>query len=184
MIIYKITNTLTGLAYIGQTNRTIEDRWKEHCKPALKTRSYLSNAIQKYGKQNFKIELLQRAKTQSELDKLEENFIQLNNTIYPTGYNLRAGGKGGKLSKEAKDKLKKKNLGKRLNYETRTKISKANKGKEAVHVRPVIGTNIKTGETIELKHANAIPEKFHYNCIHRCAKGERKSHKGFAWKYK
>ena len=28
--IYKITNKLNGKIYIGQTSRTVQERWKEH----------------------------------------------------------------------------------------------------------------------------------------------------------
>lgn len=183
MIIYKVTNLITNMVYVGQSNRSIEERWKEHCKPALKGRSYLSNAIQKYGKDNFHIELISSASTQDELDMLEKSAINSLNCLYPNGYNLRDGGLGGNLSQEAKDKLRKANIGKTHSLETKKKLSKANIGKAGPNRRPVIGINIETGEIIRLEHAMAMPERFHYNCIHRCAKGERRSHKGFTWKY-
>lgn len=184
MLVYKITNKISGKVYIGQTNRSIEDRWREHCKPALKTRSYLSAAIQKYGKDNFDIEILGTSNTQDELDKLENELIKSNNAMHPNGYNLREGGSGGRLSEEAKEKVRKANLGRVKGEETRKKLSKVNTGHAPAYCRPVIGTHIETGEIIELPHADAMPDKFHYNCVHRCAKGERKQHKGFTWKYK
>lgn len=184
MLIYKVTNNITGKIYIGQTNRSTKERWKEHCKPALKTRSYLSAAIQKYGKENFMIEELAKVSTQDELDQLEVKLIEEHNAMFPNGYNLRAGGSGGCLSEESKDKLRKVNIGRKVSKETLEKMKLSNVGNIPTSRRPVIGTNIKTGEIIEMNHADAIPERFHYNCVHRCAKGERKKHKGFTWKYK
>lgn len=183
MLIYKVTSLINGMTYIGQTNRSIEERWKEHCKPALRTRSYLSNAIQKYGKENFKIEELAKASSQEELDLLEDKVISELNTLFPNGYNLRHGGMGGKLSDEAKVKVSKASKGRVKSAATKEKLRKANIGRPNINARPVIGTNIKTGEIIRLKNPMAMPERFHYNCVHRCAKGERKQHKGFTWKY-
>jgi len=182
MKLYKVTNTKNGKVYIGQTNRSIEERWKEHCKPALRERSYLSNAIQKYGKENFAVEELAKCETQEELDKQEDELINSHNSMSPNGYNLRHGGMGGKLSEEAKEKVRQARIGKKHSNESKKKMSESNKGITPVSARPVIGTNLKTGEKIYLEHAYA-DKRFHYNCIHRCAKGERKQHKGFKWNY-
>lgn len=112
MLIYKVINTINGMSYVGQTNRNIEERWSEHCKPSLATRSYLSNAIKKYGINNFQIEELTKANSQEELDLLESKFIIDHNTLFPNGYNLKTGGNGGVWSEESKQKLRKTNLGK------------------------------------------------------------------------
>lgn len=110
------------MSYIGQTNRDIEERWLEHCKPSLSTRSYLSNAVQKYGKDNFKIEELAKANSQEELDLLENKAIMKHDTLFPNGYNLMTGGNGGGRvwTEESKQKLSKTNKGKpfsKLAYE-------------------------------------------------------------------
>ena len=54
--IYKITNKINGLSYIGQSVH-IERRFIEHCLPS-KT-SKISCAIQKYGKDNFDFSVLE-----------------------------------------------------------------------------------------------------------------------------
>ena len=55
--IYKITNINTNKVYIGKTSRTIQERWKEHCKQfnqdALNRPLY--NAMKKYGVDNLVI---------------------------------------------------------------------------------------------------------------------------------
>jgi len=116
MFIYKVVNLINGMSYVGQTNRNIEERWLEHCKPSLATRSYLSNAIQKYGKDNFIIEELTKANSQEELDLLENKAITNHNTLFPHGYNLMTGGNGGGRvwSQESKQKLSETNKGKSL----------------------------------------------------------------------
>ena len=53
--IYKITNLVNGKSYVGQTIRTIEERWKQHIKDSKGNKDdfYLHRAIRKYGKENF-----------------------------------------------------------------------------------------------------------------------------------
>ena len=60
-VVYKITNKINGKIYIGQTTRTFEQRWKEHCNDAMNFKDiYLfHNAIRKYGKENFECEILE-----------------------------------------------------------------------------------------------------------------------------
>ena len=189
MLVYKITNINNNMTYIGQTCRSIEERLKEHCKPSLQSRSYISAAINKHGIDLFKIEILSKCESQKELDVEEDRLIKEHNSIYPNGYNLRNGGMGGSLSEEAKLKLRNANLGLKHSPEriTKAKVNRANSlienGYHLKTMRPVIGIHLITGEVIELPHAHA-DNRFHYNCIHRCAKGERKQHKGYKWSYK
>jgi len=134
MVVYKVLNKITNMAYIGQTTRSIEDRWEEHCKPALKLRSYLSNAVQKYGKDNFVIEELFKASTQEELDSLEQRAIKEHNTMSPNGYNLRDGGYGGAMSDEAKEKIGAAARGRKVSKEHVEKALRARKANFYKHV--------------------------------------------------
>jgi group I intron endonuclease len=127
MIVYKVINKINGMSYIGQTNRDIQERWTEHCKPALQARSYLSNAIQKYGKENFEIQELKKATSQEELDDLEDKVIKEHCTMWPNGYNLRNGGSGGSLSEEAKRKIGNASRGRKQSPELIAKITKSRK---------------------------------------------------------
>lgn len=61
--IYKITNKINNYVYVGSTSRTLEERFQEHCRPSSSDESHNPNSIfykdiQKYGPENFTIELL------------------------------------------------------------------------------------------------------------------------------
>lgn len=88
MFIYKITNIINGKVYIGQTIRPIKDRFKRHINDALNNviNTHFSKAIRKYGKDNFIIEQIDIAQTQDELNKKEQYYIRLYNSI-KEGYN-------------------------------------------------------------------------------------------------
>jgi group I intron endonuclease len=101
MIIYKLTNKITNQKYIGQTTRPLEVRIKQHVTRSKINKTYIANAINKYGINNFEIILLTTCSNQEELDQQEIEFITSENTLYPNGYNLTFGGKGGKKSLEA-----------------------------------------------------------------------------------
>lgn len=104
--IYKITNLVTGLLYIGQTKNPIERRWTEHkrdgkmIKKAGRPRSYLHNAMSLYGSDSFTIELLDVGSTRQALNEKEEYWISTLNTLAPGGYNIRPGGWDSTFSEE------------------------------------------------------------------------------------
>ena len=102
--IYAIQNKINKKYYIGQTIRNPNTRWKEHIRE--KKGSIISNAIKKYGKNNFIIEVIDFAKNQTELNQLEESYICLFNSRKEiNGYNIRNGGSQGKISEETKKKI-------------------------------------------------------------------------------
>lgn len=94
-IIYKITNLVNNKVYIGQTERTLNIRWKQHryCKGC----KYLHNAILKYGVENFKVEEIERVPIK-DLNEREIYWIaSYNSTDRTVGYNILKGGKLGRL---------------------------------------------------------------------------------------
>lgn len=109
MTIYKITNTITNKAYIGQTTQSLTERFWQHChrSPSQSDRSAIHNAIKKHGKDNFTIEVLATAKSIDELNKLEIQYIKQLNTLSPTGYNLLKGGDNKECHPETKEKISK-----------------------------------------------------------------------------
>ena len=54
MLIYKITNTVNGKIYVGQTVRTLEERKWQHINTAKNGhKNHLYNAMRKYGIENL-----------------------------------------------------------------------------------------------------------------------------------
>lgn len=107
MLIYLITNTINNKVYVGQTVRAMKDRWYGH-KSDAKTRKnnmVISRAIQKHGKENFKIEMIACATNMTELNYLEWIHIHKYNSLHPNGYNMIEGGGSRKPSKETREKL-------------------------------------------------------------------------------
>lgn len=97
--IYKITNLMNNKLYIGQTKKTIEERFRLHKLDSLRTDRYCYNyplyrAFRKYGFQNFKIELLEKCSIK-QLNEREIYWINFYNT-YKKGYNQTLGGEGSK----------------------------------------------------------------------------------------
>lgn len=118
MIIYKITNNINNKIYIGQTVSKIKRRWAGHKNSALnkRTNTPLYNAMRKYGVENFTIEEIGGANSQSELNYQEWLLIHKNNTLWPNGYNMmEGGGSGGKRSVFSRIKMS--NSQKKLNIE-------------------------------------------------------------------
>lgn len=95
--IYKITNIQNLHSYVGQTRIDVEQRWRDHCRVALNPKSPeydfpLHSAIRKYGKENFKIEIIEEC-LDCELNNKEIYWIKYYNTYY-NGYNAALGGSG------------------------------------------------------------------------------------------
>ena len=88
-LIYKITNCVNGKIYIGLTTRTLELRWKEHCRH---NNQVIDKAIQKYGKDNFSLEILEECSDEL-LDEREKYWIK-DYDSFKKGYNITAGGRG------------------------------------------------------------------------------------------
>ena len=95
-VIYKITCKPTGMAYVGKTIR-LKRRLQEH-RSEKSCCTYLKNAIQKYGWDNFEVETLWEGNSNL-LSDMEVKFIEEYNTMAPNGYNLiDSKGVGGKVS--------------------------------------------------------------------------------------
>ena len=104
-IIYIIKNRLNDKVYIGQTTTDIKTRFNQHCKNStLKSRHYkLYNAIKKYGKEKFYIEILEQGVDINKLDEREIYYIEKYNS-YLKGYNSTKGGDGRVINKEYEEK--------------------------------------------------------------------------------
>jgi len=91
--VYVVTNTSTGMQYVGKTKGPLAARKKQHL---CETRHvcYFHKAIKKYGKQNFKWEELYVSADEEDLYSKETFFIEKLNTRIPNGYNMTLGGDG------------------------------------------------------------------------------------------
>lgn len=87
--IYMYTSP-SGKKYIGQTIHSLMERSGKRGHGYRGCECFYS-AIQKYGFDAFKREILKEVKI-SELDETEKEFIQKYNTLMPNGYNISAGG--------------------------------------------------------------------------------------------
>ena len=84
--IYRITNLVNGKTYIGQSI-DIKRRFSEHRCISHESNIHLKRALKKYGKENFKYEVLEECDI-SELDEKEVYYIS---TLKPE-YNIASGG--------------------------------------------------------------------------------------------
>ena len=111
--VYITTNLKTSSRYVGShSTYNIDDGY-------MGSGEYLKKSIKKYGKENFKREILKPCKCESEARLLEEYYIKMYNTLYPKGYNISpTGGMG--------------NYGGTHSEETRKKLSIAHKGKKRI----------------------------------------------------
>ncbi len=95
--IYKITNTVSGKCYIGETiEKNPEERWRRH-KETIKRGvgcPALRDAVNKYGVDKFKFEVIRECTLDERFD-IEKALIKEYNTQVPNGYNILPGGEGG-----------------------------------------------------------------------------------------
>lgn len=151
--IYCIENKIDGKKYIGKDS-CLPKRMVFHLRE-LKTgrhiNTYLQNAWNKYGEENFDFYVIEECENKS-LSENEVFYIKYLETKSPNGYNCTDGGEGTKgrkhspeslekmrishtgikHSEETKKKISNSNMGHVLSDEARKKISDANSGKNSV----------------------------------------------------
>lgn len=93
-IIYLIRNTVNGKLYVGQTKKTIDKRWEQHCSKARRNpTTHFEHAINKYGPDSFTRIQIDSACSFKELDKKEDDWIERYRTAEPDMvYNSLKGG--------------------------------------------------------------------------------------------
>ena len=94
-VIYLRTNLANGKQYVGQT---VNFRQREYDWSKRLNRDYagvyINNAREKYGTENWSVEILKECDTEDELNEWERYYIKKLNTKAPNGYNLSDGGEG------------------------------------------------------------------------------------------
>jgi len=108
-VIYKITNTVNGKLYIGQSIYSSEFRWMGHCASAKFGNPYaLCCAIRKHGEESFTIEEIERVLvtdgSKQALHDREIHWIAHFNTYHGEGYNMTLGGEGTEWTDEQKER--------------------------------------------------------------------------------
>ena len=97
--IYQIVNDVNGKIYVGKTEKTIQQRYAEHCKDAFKdseSHRPLYAAMRKYGLEHFSISLIEETENPEE----REQFWIEQKQSYHFGYNATRGGDGKKYIDE------------------------------------------------------------------------------------
>lgn len=127
--IYAIIDGTNDFEYIGQTTKTVEERFKQHAQAD----SYIGHVIRARGEDLFVVAVLKVCHSKDELDFWERHFIKLRNTKAPNGYNLTDGGEGTlghKHSPETLKKLSKAHKGIKKSPEAREKLSRSLRGRK------------------------------------------------------
>lgn len=106
--IYKIYNDINDKVYIGQTTTTLKERWHGHMSALLnerRSKSALYNAMRKYGKENFHIDVIDEIYATSkqelinDLNEIEKiRIIEYLSLVGQNGYNVEKGGKNKTVS--------------------------------------------------------------------------------------
>ena len=141
--IYMIRNKVNNKMYIGQTGRDIKNRLNEYLQDLRTNKhynSYLQNAWNKYGEDNFEFKVLQEC-DEEDLNTFETLYINILKTLAPDGYNLKEGGSNGKHTKETKQKISKACKGKKTLVRNKKKYVKNCKKKEQAKIIHFMGKN-------------------------------------------
>ena len=159
--IYKITNILNNKIYIGKTKKFYKNnefgylkRFENH-KISATSKSKnndcprLYNSIRKYGKENFKVELIHEC----ELDIINEKEIEFikhfKSTDRNIGYNIALGG-GGRSVVD-------------ISEEIRKKISIKQNNTHQMNIKPYLKNNIIVGYIVQRRENGIVFRKYFTN---------------------
>lgn len=199
--VYKYTLKNDGRIYIGQTCCSLKERAGSNGY-RYKGSEKFYHAIQKYGWQNFEVEIIKDNLTCDEANTLETEMIQKYNSI-EDGFNLAQGG-GNRIPTEqtrlkqslAKRGQKNNRYGVKLSQQTKRKIGEANKisllgkhhsdqtkEKMSLSHRKYVKC-IETGQIYngysQAAKAKGTPKSLGSH-ISECCRGKRKTAFGFHW---
>lgn len=160
-IVYKTTNLLNGMIYVGshQTNN-LNDNY-------LGSGKHLRRAIKKYGRENFKFEILHIHPSKEEMFEAEKNIVNEDFVKDPLTYNLKIGGSGGNPgivgafkgrthSEETKEKQRQASANQITTDEKRKKIS-VNNGMKQKDIAEKVSKSL-MGRTCSEEHRRRVAE--------------------------
>ncbi len=167
--IYKITNTVTGKCYIGETiQHNYQRRWQKHLN-SLKYKEgcpLLKSSMKKHGIDNFKFEILIIC-FDHDLVRYEKEYIKKYNSQVPNGYNILPGGQigngmlGYKHTPETIEKIKQK--GKEFREKNpnhfETYREKLRCSMEKVDISSCLKNSVKFQKAIEEKRVGSASHK-------------------------
>lgn len=193
---------INGKSYIGKTEYSVENRWKEHSRAYKYEQNQsraLYRAMNKYGVENFKCLKLLETDTPNEDEVL---YIQKYNT-YHNGYNETLGGDGAAYLELPEEEICKfyleskcinhtatyfgydKKTIKKVLYKYNIPLFDFSDTMAKVHSQAVAQIDPKTNKIIKIFPSVAEAERATGNSKHigSVCKGKRNTAKGFKWKY-
>ena len=191
--IYKGTNKINGKSYIGQTIKSIEERWRQHCYYEKHDECpKLNRAIAKYGIENFELSLVEECQIE-ELNEKEIFWISQYDSFH-NGYNSTFGGDVGyrfdydEICKEYSTDKNIANICKKFNCSYGTVITALNTN--SVQKEPwEKSVQMIDPKTLEVKKTfSSLTEAAKYfdgavSTIKLASSGERDSAFGYFWRY-
>lgn len=127
MVIYITTNLINGKQYIGKDTRNNPNY--------LGSGTYLKKSIKKYGKQNFKKEIIEHCVSLDDLIQREEYWLNYYdagaNPNFYNKHNYSYGGIGVNHTDETKERISKKLTGRKLSLEHKIKIGNSTRGEKS-----------------------------------------------------
>ena len=121
--LYRITNIVNGKIYIGQTIEPTK-RWYQHRRDSANPTMVIHHAINKYGAENFKFEVIASCKSWEDANETETFLVSQYNSLVENGkgYNVALGGYNAPKSEAWKEAFKE--WHESLSSEERAEISK------------------------------------------------------------
>ena len=144
--IYLITDTTNNMKYTGKHHYNKEGELD----PNYHGSGVIIKNIYKKRPETLKEVYLKTCYTQEELNEWEKYYIKFYNTLWPNGYNLEEGGRGGVPSEETRKKLSEAQKGRHHSEETKQKMSEARSGEK----NAMFGKHLSDETKRKLREAN------------------------------
>ena len=196
-IIYLHRNKINNKVYIGQTKRTLAQRFRKDGKGYIKC-THFYRAIEKYGWDNFEHIVLEENITNlKEANEREKYWISYyNSTNKDKGYNCTTGGnEGSTWSEEAKKAQSERFKGENGSFYGKQHTQEYKENMRKNHA------DVKGGKNPQAKKVKRIDDSVIYECageaaisigkdyiqggksIARCCRGERNTAYGYKWEF-